>query len=61
MRLLGTFPILGYAVVLLSIVGVGVATNSAALLLVCGVLAAMSWYVTEGPRGRYRRVAQRPG
>jgi transglutaminase-like putative cysteine protease len=52
MRLLGTFPILGYAVVLLSIVGVGVATNSAALLLVCGVLAAMSWYVTEGPRGR---------
>ncbi|MHC5005952.1 MAG: transglutaminase TgpA family protein [Planctomycetota bacterium] len=52
MRLLGTFPILAYAVVLLSIVGVGVATNSAALLLVCGVLAAMSWYVSEGPRGR---------
>ncbi|MHC4765894.1 MAG: transglutaminase TgpA family protein [Planctomycetota bacterium] len=52
MKLLRTFPILAYAVVLLSIVGVGVATESPALLLVCGALAAMSWYVTEGPRGR---------
>jgi transglutaminase-like putative cysteine protease len=52
MRLLRSFPILAYAVVLLSIVGVGVATESPALLLVCGALAALSWYVTEGPRGR---------
>ncbi|MHC4217205.1 MAG: DUF3488 and transglutaminase-like domain-containing protein [Planctomycetota bacterium] len=52
MRLLRSFPILAHAVLLLSIVGVGVATGIYALLLVCGVLAAMSWYVTEGPRGR---------
>jgi len=52
MRLLRTFPILAHAVVLLSIVGVSVATRSAGLLLVGGVLAALSWYVTEGHRGR---------
>ena len=52
MRLLRTFPILANAVVLLSIVGVSVATRSIGLLLVGGVLAALSWYVTEGPRGR---------
>ena len=52
MRLLRTFPILAHTVVLLSIVGVSVATQSAALLLVGGVLAALSWYVTEGHRGR---------
>ena len=52
MRLLRAFPILANAVVLLSIVGVSVATRSIGLLLVGGVLAALSWYVTEGPRGR---------
>ncbi len=52
MRLLRTFPILAHAVVLLSIVSVSVATQSAGLLLVGGVLAALSWYVTEGHRGR---------
>jgi transglutaminase-like putative cysteine protease len=52
MRLLRSFPVLAHAVLLLSIVGVGVATENFALLLVCGVLAAMSWYVTEGPRGK---------
>jgi len=52
MKLLRTFPILANAVVLLSIVGVSVATRSIGLLLVGGVLAALSWYVTEGPRGR---------
>ena len=52
MRLLRTFPILAHAMVLLSIVGVSVATQSAGLLLVGGVLAALSWYVTEGHRGR---------
>jgi len=52
MRLLRSFPILAHAVVLLSIVGVSVATQSAGLLLVGGVLAALSWYVTEGHRGR---------
>jgi len=52
MRLLRTFPILANALVLLAIVGVSVATRSIGLLLVGGVLAALSWYVTEGPRGR---------
>ena len=52
MKLLRSFPILAHAVVLLSIVGVSVATQSAGLLLVGGVLAALSWYVTEGHRGR---------
>ena len=52
MRLLRVFPILANAVVLLSIVGVSIATGSIGLLLVGGVLAALSWYVTEGPRGR---------
>ncbi len=52
MRLLRSFPILAHALVLLSIVGVSVATQSAGLLLVGGVLAALSWYVTEGHRAR---------
>ncbi|MHC4947973.1 MAG: transglutaminase TgpA family protein [Planctomycetota bacterium] len=52
MRLLGSFPAVAFALVLLSIVGACVAQASAELLLVAGVLAAMSWYVTEGPRGR---------
>ncbi len=52
MKLLRSFPILAFAVVLLGIVGVSVATRSLGLLLVGGVLAALSWYVTEGPRGR---------
>ncbi len=52
MRLLRSFPLLAYATVLVSIVGFCVAGRSAGLLLVAGVLAALSWYVTEGPRGR---------
>ncbi len=52
MKPLRSLPALACAVVLLSIVGVSAATRSAPLLLVGGVLAALSWYVTEGPRGR---------
>lgn len=52
MRLLRTFPLLAFALVLLAVVGFCVAQESVGLLLVCGALAAMSWYVTEGPRGR---------
>jgi transglutaminase-like putative cysteine protease len=52
MKPLRSLPMLACAVVLLSIVGVSAATRSAPLLLVGGVLAALSWYVTEGPRGR---------
>ncbi len=52
MKLLRSFPLLAYSAVLVSIVGFCVAGRSAGLLLVAGVLAALSWYVTEGPRGR---------
>lgn len=52
MRLLRTFPMAAFASVLLSIVGICIAQRSVGLLLVCGVLAALSWYVTEGPRSR---------
>lgn len=52
MRLVRRFPALAFALVLLSIVGFCVAQQSAQMLLFAGALAAMSWYVTEGPRGR---------
>ena len=52
MTLLRGFPAMALSVVLLSIVGFFVSQESVGLLLVCGALAAMSWYITEGPRGR---------
>lgn len=52
MRLLRSFPLLAFAVALLGIAGYCIAAGSIGLLLVAGALAVMSWYVTEGPRGR---------
>ena len=52
MKLLRSFPMLAFSLVLVSIVGLCIAQGSVALLLVAGALAALSWYVTEGPRGR---------
>jgi len=52
MRLLTNFPRLCFLLVLLSIVGLCVAQANMQLLLVAGALAVISWYVTEGPRGR---------
>ncbi|MEE9130584.1 MAG: DUF3488 and transglutaminase-like domain-containing protein [Phycisphaerales bacterium] len=52
MRLIRGFPAMALTVVLLSIVGFFVSQESVGLLLVCGALAVMSWYITEGPRGR---------
>ncbi len=52
MTLVARFPLMAFALVLLSIVGVCIAQRSVELLLIAGALAAMSWYVTEGPRGR---------
>jgi len=46
------FRLSAFALVLLSIVGFCTAQRSAGLLLVAGALAALSWYVTEGPRGK---------
>lgn len=53
MSLLRSFPKLSFVLVLLSIVGIAVAQRSVGLLLVAGALAAISWYLTEGPRGRW--------
>jgi transglutaminase-like putative cysteine protease len=42
-----------FAQVLLGIVAAGMAEKNPGLLLVSGAIAAMSWYLTEGPRGRF--------
>ncbi|MCA9295559.1 MAG: DUF3488 domain-containing protein, partial [Phycisphaerales bacterium] len=47
-----TFPPLAFVLVVLSIVAVSIAQESVTILLVGGTLAALSWYITEGPRGR---------
>lgn len=52
MKLLRTFPPLAFGLVLLSIAALCTAQRSVGLLLVAGTLAAISWYITEGPRGR---------
>ncbi len=52
MKLLSSFPVTAYAVILMGIVAFCVASQSVGLLLVAGVLAALSWYLTEGPRSR---------
>lgn len=52
MTLLRSFPFLAFVLVLLSIAGLSAAQHSVQLLLVAGTLAAVSWYITEGPRGR---------
>lgn len=52
MRLLKGFPILALAVVLLGIVGFSVAQQSAGLLMLWSALVVISWYITEGPRGK---------
>jgi hypothetical protein len=52
MTLLRSFPLMTFVLVLLSIGALSAAQESLQLLLVAGTLAAISWYVTEGPRGR---------
>jgi len=52
MKLLRSFPIMVVALVLLGIVGLCAAQWSVKMLLVAAALAVLSWYVTEGPRGR---------
>ncbi|UCD74230.1 MAG: transglutaminase domain-containing protein [Phycisphaerales bacterium] len=51
MRLLRSYPLLAFLLILLSILGAAIA-QSRIDLLVAGTLAMMSWYITEGPRGR---------
>ena len=52
MKLLRSFPLMVFILVLLSIGALCAAQQSLQLLLVAGTLAAISWYVTEGPRGK---------
>ena len=52
MKLLRSYPLLVFLLVLLSITGVCLSQGNLGLLLFASVLAVMSWYVTEGPRGR---------
>lgn len=51
MRLLRTFPLAAFALVLLGVVGFCAADGQIGLLLIAGLIAAVSWYTTEGPRG----------
>jgi transglutaminase-like putative cysteine protease len=51
-KLLRSFPFLSFMLTLVGVVAFCVALRSVGLLLVSGVLGGMSWYITEGPRGR---------
>lgn len=51
MKLLRSFPLTAFTLVLLGIVGFCAANNDVGLMLIVGAMAAMSWYITEGPRG----------
>ena len=52
MKLLRSFPFLAYLLMLVSITGYCIAQGSLVLLLIAGTIALVSWFVTEGPRGR---------
>ncbi|MGI9014211.1 MAG: transglutaminase TgpA family protein [Phycisphaerales bacterium] len=51
MTILRWFPTMVYAVVILAIASFFAARGEVSLLLIAGGLAAVSWYVCEGPRG----------
>lgn len=52
MRFLQQYHLAAFALVLLAIVGFCAASGNIPLMLIAGVVAALSWYITEGPRGR---------
>ena len=52
MKLLRHYPLLAFLLVMVSIIGVSLTQHSMTMALVAGALAVMSWFVTEGPRGR---------
>ena len=52
MSLLRSYRILRFALLLVAIMAQCVALGSFSILLIASTLAALSWYVTEGPRGR---------
>jgi protein-glutamine gamma-glutamyltransferase len=51
-KLLHSYRILRFALVLSAILAQCVALGNFPLLVIAGTLTALSWYVTEGPRGR---------
>lgn len=52
MKLLHSYRILRFALVLSAILAQCVALGNFPLLVIAGTLTALSWYVTEGPRGK---------
>jgi len=52
MSLLRSYRVLRFALLLVAIMSQCVALGSFSILLIAGTFAALSWYVTEGPRGR---------
>ena len=52
MKLLHSYSALRFALVLIAILAQCVALSNFPLLVIAGTLSALSWYVTEGPRGK---------
>ncbi len=52
MSLLRSYQVLRFALLLVAIMAQCVALGSFSILLIAGTFTALSWYVTEGPRGR---------
>ena len=52
MKLLHSYSALRFALVLSAILAQCVALSNFPLLVIAGTLSALSWYVTEGPRGK---------
>ncbi|MHC4809701.1 MAG: transglutaminase TgpA family protein, partial [Planctomycetota bacterium] len=52
MNHLRRFPRLCFVLAILAIAGFCLVTGATELLVVAGVLAVISWFITEGPRGR---------
>jgi len=52
MNVLGPYRVLRFTLVLTAILAQCIALSSFSLLVIAGTLAALSWYVTEGPRGK---------
>ncbi len=52
MKVLKSYRLLRFSLVLSAILAQCVALNTISVLVTAGTLAALSWYVTEGPRGK---------
>ena len=52
MKVLRSYRVLRFTLVLTAILAQCVALSSISLLVIAGILASLSWHVTEGPRGK---------